>query len=346
MKFYIEQVFKTKIAIFLYFLLNVSVVCAANIESSSTKDNTHRQIETFIYKQVDNLEIKADVYTYQSDKPQPVILWIHGGALIMGSRKGPLPAVNQLEEYLRAGYVLVSIDYRLAPETKLKEIVEDVEDAYAWIRGSGPELFNIDPDRIAVMGMSAGGGYLTLTAGFRLIPAPQALVSFYGYGDITGEWYSQPYTFYRETRPLVSRSSVIDSVSGSAIANTDHLNKEQIAKRAEFYIYCRQNGLWPLEVSGHDPGEKLNWFKEFEARQNITEKYPPTMLLHGEKDTDVLFEQSVLMAEELGRHDVEYEFISEPHWEHGFDYKDEDKTVEQAHKRVLKFLDKHLGIAE
>ena len=77
---------------------------------------------------------------------------------------------------LEAGHVLISLDYRLAPETQLAEIVHDVEDAFDWIRRNGPRLFKIDPTRIAVAGGSAGG-YLTLTSGFRVRPRPAVLLS-------------------------------------------------------------------------------------------------------------------------------------------------------------------------
>src|SRR5258708_16420235 len=89
------------------------------------------------------------------------------------------------DKLVNAGYVVVSIDYRLAPETKLPAILEDVEDACKWVRDKGPGLAHIDPKRIAVMGGSAGG-YLTLTAGFRANPPPQALVSFWGHVDLAG----------------------------------------------------------------------------------------------------------------------------------------------------------------
>ncbi|UCE47702.1 MAG: alpha/beta hydrolase, partial [Phycisphaerales bacterium] len=91
--------------------------------------------QTFTYKQVDNLEIKADVYRADDEKARPVVVWIHGGALIMGGREGVNGRVKKM--FLDAGYAIVSIDYRLAPETKLPGIIEDVEDAFKWIREKG-----------------------------------------------------------------------------------------------------------------------------------------------------------------------------------------------------------------
>ena len=46
------------------------------------------------------------------------------------------------------GYAIVSIDYRLAPETKLPGIIDDLRDAFRWVREQGPSRFGIDPERI------------------------------------------------------------------------------------------------------------------------------------------------------------------------------------------------------
>src|SRR5262249_36915880 len=156
---------------------DMSITTAAGAKDAAPK--------TYVYKTVNGLNIQADVYRLPGDDVRPVIVWIHGGALISGQRDGF--RADQRERYLKAGYVAGPIDYRLAPETKLKGIIEDVQDAFQWVRGKGPDLFKINPRQVAVVGHSAGG-YLTLMAGFATLPRPQALVAFYGYGDITNEW--------------------------------------------------------------------------------------------------------------------------------------------------------------
>ena len=88
---------------------------------------------TFVYKAVGETRIEADVYWTEGAAARPVVMWIHGGALIFGSRVGVPP---QLRAFCESnGFVLVSIDYRLAPEVKLPEIMSDLEDAITWVRG-------------------------------------------------------------------------------------------------------------------------------------------------------------------------------------------------------------------
>ena len=71
---------------------------------------------TYVYKTVDGTKIEADVFRENDKKKRPVIVWIHGGALIVGSRTS-IPG-NLLELAKTEGYTLVSIDYRLAPEVR------------------------------------------------------------------------------------------------------------------------------------------------------------------------------------------------------------------------------------
>jgi acetyl esterase/lipase len=149
---------------------------------------------THTYKTAGDVKIQADVYRPDDKTVRPVVAWIHGGALITGSKSG-VPK-NLLDLCRDEGYALVSIDYRLAPEVKLPDLIADVEDAFAWLRKDGAKLLHTDPDRMVITGGSAGG-YLTLTMGARLKQKPQALVAYWGYGDVDGEWYTKPSEHYR-----------------------------------------------------------------------------------------------------------------------------------------------------
>src|SRR5262249_18857725 len=67
--------------------------------------------------------------------------------------------------------------------------------SHGWLREQGPKRLHIDPARMVVTGGSAGG-YLTLMAGFRVKPKPAALVAYWGYGDVDGDWYTKPSEHY------------------------------------------------------------------------------------------------------------------------------------------------------
>ncbi len=285
-----------------------------------------------VYKRVCDCSIKADVYLPEGSSPHPAVVWIHGGALIMGWRGDLLSW--QRDRYLDAGYVVAAIDYRLAPETKLPGIIDDLQDAFRWVRESGPDLFGIDPQRIAVVGHSAGG-YLTLMSGVCVTPRPQALVSFYGYGDIIGPWYTRPDPFYRQQPP------VSEAEAWSAVGSRE-ISEDAGDERGRFYLYCRQEGRWPLLVGGRDPAGDEGFFRQYCPVRNVEAEYPPTLMFHGDQDTDVPYEQSVMMAEALAGAGVEYELVTIPGGGHGFDGGD-DEAAREAMDRVIAFLGRVLG---
>ena len=296
-------------------------------------------METIVFKRAEGCEIALDVYPPSAaggvpGAPIPAIVWIHGGALIMGSRKGIRPPLRDL--LLGSGFAVVAIDYRLAPETKLPAILEDVIDAFAWVRSEGAARFHFDPARIGVVGNSAGG-YLTLMTGVHVEPKPRALVSFYGYGDITAPWYSRPDPFYCSLPPI--DESVARSLVGD-IPLTDGASA-----RGTFYRYTRQHGLWPQEVAGLDPDDNPRAFDPYCPVRSVTAAYPPTLLLHGTADTDVPYEQSVEMAAALQAAGVRHELMTIPDGPHGFDNNatPEDATpAGQALVRAHQFLLTHV----
>ena len=290
--------------------------------------------EMHVYKVAAGCEIRIDVHASGVNSGGPAIFWVHGGALIGGNR-GNIKQ-EQLDWYLAQGYAVFSIDYRLAPETKVPGIIEDVRDAWAWVRREGPALAGIDPDRMAVIGGSAGG-YLTLMAGFCVRPRPKALVSFYGYGDLVGPWYSEPDEFYCR-QPAVPKEEAYAAV-GARVISTD----EGTQGRWRYYLYLRQNGLWPLETAGFDPHAEPEKFDPYQPVKNVTPEYPPTMLFHGTADTDVPYGQSVMMAKELARVGVEHEFITIPEGGHGFDgHGFKVPAIVDAFDRMLAFLRRHV----
>lgn len=108
---------------------------------------------------------QPDVTVYlvnaQEGAHRPCILHLHGGGYVAGSAAG---SINQAQTLARAlDCVVVTVEYRLAPETTYTGSLEDNYAALKWTHTNSASL-GIDPARIAVMGESAGGGHAVLLA--------------------------------------------------------------------------------------------------------------------------------------------------------------------------------------
>lgn len=108
-------------------------------------------------------EVRVLVYmpAENSNSPRPGYLHIHGGGYVLGAPEMNDAANRSLVANL--GCVAVSVDYRLAPETRWPGAVEDCYVALAWLHSEASTL-NVDPSRIAVAGESAGGGHAAALA--------------------------------------------------------------------------------------------------------------------------------------------------------------------------------------
>lgn len=284
--------------------------------------------ETRVYKQAGDCSICADIYYHGAGSP--VIIYIHGGALIFGARTWL--SLEQIEFFVRAGFSVVSIDYRLAPETAFELIVEDIRDAIEWVRTKATEWYGFDTTNLAVMGGSAGG-YLSLLSGTMDIK-PKAIVSFYGYGDILGSWLSEPSEHYCR-QPVVSKSQAFETVGTESLT-------DGAWGRFPFYLYCRQQGVWIQEVTKMDRTQNTDQLKQYNPIDHIAGDYPPTLLLHGDQDTDVPYEQSVSMYNRLIEKGIEAKLITVEGADHVFDQKFQQADVQSAFHAVIYFLNTHL----
>jgi acetyl esterase/lipase len=99
---------------------------------------------------------KLDLYLPRSETPTPVIVWVHGGAWLAGS-KDRTPALRGLSE----GYAVASINYRLSQHAIFPAQLEDCKAAVRWLRAHAGE-YNLDPAHFAAWGASAGGHLVAL----------------------------------------------------------------------------------------------------------------------------------------------------------------------------------------
>lgn len=94
----------------------------------------------------------------RSSKPAPAFVWIHGGGWMGGTKEGGLGAVGP---FVRKGFVGATIEYRLSGEAPFPAQIEDCKCAIRYLRAHA-DKYNIDPERIAVGGSSAGGHLVAL----------------------------------------------------------------------------------------------------------------------------------------------------------------------------------------
>jgi dipeptidyl aminopeptidase/acylaminoacyl peptidase len=222
---------------------------------------------------------------------------------------------------------------------KLPAIAEDVIDAIDWIRKTGPKAFHADPKRIVIAGGSAGG-YLTMLSGIKVKPAPRALVAYWGYGDVDGDWYTKPARFYRDNFPIIDKDAAFAAVGKKVLTGTDGKDPAQ-KDRGLFYRYLRQNGMWTKVVTGFDPKTEKSKLDPYCPVRNITAKYPPILMIHGTKDDDVPYELSADMARELARQKVAHELVTVPDAGHGLS-GGKRELIDKANRRALDFIREHL----
>lgn len=112
-------------------------------------------LSNIIYRTIGKRKLAMDI-CYPSkklDDGYPAVLLIHGGGWRSGDKSQCVPIAQALAG---RGYVVMSVEYRLSPEEKYPAAVYDLKAAIRWMRANA-SLYNINPQKIAAMGFSAGG---------------------------------------------------------------------------------------------------------------------------------------------------------------------------------------------
>jgi len=104
--------------------------------------------------------------------PAPALMFFHGGGWVIGNLESHNPVCRILAE--SSGMTVISVDYRLAPENRFPAGITDCIDATLWAHENAGTL-GIDPDRMAVAGDSAGGGFAAAVALYMRDLGPMAL---------------------------------------------------------------------------------------------------------------------------------------------------------------------------
>lgn len=248
-------------------------------------------------------ELRLDIYS-PPQKPvnAPGILLIHGGGWSQGSRNMPgMVAFGTLLS--QAGYVCAATEYRLSGEAAWPAQIHDAKAALRWMRANAERL-GLDPDRISVMGKSAGA-HITL-----MMAATQNSPDYEGEGGNPGVStdFSAALAIYPPTR--MGRTAIAESTAVRALMGANH-NAAALA------------AVSPLEYVGRVP-------------------FPPVLLIHGTADTVVSPGDSTALYEALAKLRAPVELHMYAGLPHAFD-NGEPRYQRQCADIIDLFLQRHLS---
>ena len=138
-------------------------------------------------------DLKYRLYRPDGAGPHPLVAYFHGGGWVLGSQESDDPFCRDL--CVRSGAVIVSVDYRHAPEDRFPAAADDAFAAVCWIADHTIELGGI-PGQLAVAGWSAGGNVAAVAA---------RLARDAGGPEIVGQLLMNPVTDTRHEHRLVPR---------------------------------------------------------------------------------------------------------------------------------------------
>lgn len=244
-------------------------------------------------------DIPIRLYYPSSRERLPLILFMHGGGWVYGNLQTHDRLCRRIAKYTRAA--IVSIDYRLAPFFKYPAAVEDCYDVLLWITENLPDL-NADPDRLVVMGDSAGGN---LAAVLCLMAREQNLQAI-----------AKQVLIYPVTSGELNQASVQRN------ADAPVLSKDRMQCFIDYY-------------AGEPEDVKKPYFSPLVA--DDLSNLPPALIITCEYD--VLHDQGVEYAQRLKEAGNRVELIDYPGAIHGFiSFLPFCKQALPACQEIAKFL--------
>jgi len=255
------------------------------------------------YAGTDNPRQKLDLYLprqLKTDKPLPVVAFIHGGAWQAGDKRGGLGTVASFVE--SGEYAAVSIGYRLSSEATWPAQIHDCKAAIRWLRANAKK-YNFDPDKIGVVGPSAGGH----------------LVAMLGTSGGVAE--------------LDGRLGDHQNESSRVACVVDLYGPTELLKMGGSH----DNPNSPeSKLVGGTLQENQEIARNASPTTYVTKDDPPFLLIHGTKDFTVPFNQSELLFAALQQAEVEATFVPVTNGGHG------NFGTPQVAERMRQFFDKHL----
>ncbi|MEJ2701378.1 MAG: alpha/beta hydrolase [Sedimentisphaerales bacterium] len=224
-------------------------------------------------------KLQLDLYLPKGrTKPTPAIIFIHGGAWKSGKRSD---MKFYCVKFAEKGYVTATVTYRLMDEAPFPAAVRDVKCAVRWLRANAVK-YQVDPNRIAVSGNSAGG-HLSLMIGYSDDP------SLEGNGG---------------NSTVSSRVSVVVDFYGPTDLTTD---------------FARNQGLVQDFMGGKTFDEAPDMYKLASPLFHLTKDDPPTLIFHGTIDSTVPIAQADKLAEKLKELGIDYVYERYDGWPHVMD---------------------------
>jgi acetyl esterase/lipase len=260
---------------------------------------------------------KLDLYlpkNRNAGAKSPAVLLIHGG----GWKEGDKRQAREIEfgmTLAKNGFVAASINYALRSDGKFPLNLQDCKNGVRYLRAHADEL-GIDPNRISVMGGSAGGHLALLVA-------------------------------YTADQPNLSPSQPYPGVSDKVSSVVDFYGVSNLATRKETDPNGKPLKIEPLDsttqsIFGSTPQD----WKKASPVTYVKRDVPPTLILHGKKDTTVDSDQSQELADALKKAGANYEIIWLPNAPHSFSFqyavpKSKKPLEKDVGPAVLSFLKKY-----
>lgn len=257
------------------------------------------QFQTRVFSKRNDADLKVDIYLPDADKPSNgvSIIVIHGGSWSGGVRND-FPQWNSW--FAENGLTVFDIDYTLAPQPNYLSAIDDVKEAVKWVKQNTQE-FNISPDKIVLLGRSAGG-HLALIAAYSANKTEnqvRGVISVYAPTDLIWDYDNLANEYVIDGRGTLS------SFLGG--------NPHQSPEIREKYLFAS-----PTE--------------------HISSETPPTLLIHGGKDQLVRLENMYRLADKLNASNVRNETLYIPYGQHGFDYNINGWGSQLTKTAILKFV--------